>query len=54
MTCDHCGEPGKAARSPHYGRPDEFLRVAVPEGIFSVHRGCVDAWSAGNTTRWFQ
>jgi hypothetical protein len=46
-TCCHCGESGDAPRSVHSGRPDEILRVAIPEGIFPVHRACIDDWYAG-------
>jgi hypothetical protein len=46
-TCDHCSQPGWVPRSPHNGPPEAILRVAIPEGIFSVHRGCVEDWFAG-------
>jgi hypothetical protein len=46
-TCAHCGQPGGHPRSVHSGPPDEILRVAIPEGIFPVHRGCIDDWYAG-------
>jgi hypothetical protein len=35
--CCHCGRPGGTT----------ILQVATPEGIFPVHRGCIDAWYAG-------
>jgi hypothetical protein len=46
-TCSHCGQSGEIPRSVQSGPPDEILRVAIPEGIYPVHRGCVDAWYAG-------
>jgi hypothetical protein len=45
--CCVCGQSGEIPRSVHSGPPDEILRVAIPEGIFPVHRDCVDAWFAG-------
>jgi TubC N-terminal docking domain len=45
-TCAHCGQPGETPRSVHSGPPDEIRRVAIPEGIFPVHRECVDDWYA--------
>jgi hypothetical protein len=46
QTCCHCGASGDDPRSVHHGPPDEILRVAIPEGIYPVHRGCIDAWYA--------
>jgi hypothetical protein len=36
-SCCHCGDPGGIT----------ILRVAIPEGVFPVHRVCVGAWYAG-------
>jgi len=34
-SCCHCGEGA-----------GQILRVAIPEGIFPLHRGCVSSWFA--------
>jgi hypothetical protein len=37
LSCCHCGRPGGVT----------ILRVAIPEGVFPVHRDCVGAWYGG-------
>jgi hypothetical protein len=46
-TCRHCNSSGEFPRSVHSGPPGEILRVAIPGGIYPVHRGCIDDWYAG-------